>query len=125
MKGKKGVMINGTIFLPNGKLRHLRGFSNEIIFAYMLADKISQQCYDIEIVITSGGGEVHGDNSCHYGRDRGFGFYIDAVDLRSNHYTQEQGDEFIVELREQLGPDYQVLDERKTKGHIHIQYNPS
>jgi len=120
---KNGIVINGTIYL-NGKRRHLRGLSDEIIYAFKLADEISQKEFGIEIVITSAGGEVHMNTSCHYGRDRGNGFFIDAVDIRSNHYTQEQGDILIKKLREKLSPDYQIKDERSTKVHIHIQFNP-
>ena len=120
---KNGVVESGVIFV-NNKRRHLRGLSRELIFALMTADKLSQQCYDIEVVVTGLGGESHKANSCHYGRLRDNGYYIDGADIRTNHYTKEQGTELIVELREMLGPDYQIIDERESKSHAHIEYDP-
>ena len=120
---KNGVIESGVIFI-NGKRRSLRGLSKELIFAMVTADRISQEQFNIELVITGLGGESHKVNSCHYGRLRDNGYYIDAADLRTRHYSDEQGNELIELLREELGTDYQIVDERKSKSHLHIEWDP-
>lgn len=55
----------------------------------------------------------HGANSLH---DDG-----DAIDLRVRDLTDEERQEFVDNLIENLGDDYDVIDEGD---HVHCEYDP-
>ena len=122
MKYKTGVMTSGLLHI-GGQTRYLTGLSPEIKKAGRFADQITR-ALDIEHVCTSAGGETHTAKSKHYGSYRDGAWWIDAIDLRTFHFTREQSDELIQKLRELLGKDYDIVDERKTKNHIHVEYDP-
>lgn len=63
-----------------------------------------------EIIITSTWEGTHVDWSFHY--------RYEAFDLRPPQFAR---DHKVITLREQLGPDYDVVDEGD---HIHIEYDP-
>jgi len=65
-----------------------------------------------ELVITSALDGTHSAGSYHY-----FGY---AVDLRHRFFTSTEKVSVTKELKEVLGPDYTVINERT---HIHVQFN--
>ena len=70
------------------------------------------------VVVTSLKDGKHGPNSLHYS-----GL---AVDVRSKHLMQEESRKVFFALRNDLGPDYDVLleAEGKENEHFHIEYDP-
>jgi hypothetical protein len=90
----------------------LRLLEPQIVVALMVAQSIYTQ-YDAECVITSGRDGKHSDRSLHYlGR---------AVDLRTRMFTASAITALANELRDCLGPQYDVVVE---SDHIHLEWDP-
>lgn len=70
--------------------------------------------HDQELVITSGLEGTHSEKSLHY-RGR-------ACDYRTSYFSREKALVVAEELRQVLGPDYDVVVENT---HIHCEYDPS
>lgn len=70
------------------------------------------------VVVTSLKDGKHSANSLHYSGM--------AVDIRSKHLTQEESRKVFFALKNDLGPDYDVLleSEGKENEHLHIEYDP-
>ena len=67
------------------------------------------------VVVTSMRDGKHSANSLHYSGM--------AVDIRSKHLTQEESRKVFFALRNDLGPDYDVLleNEGKENEHFHVE----
>lgn len=67
------------------------------------------------IVITAGSDGQHLPSSRHY--------TLEAVDLRTKHYTEGQRASFLAALERELGPDFTVLleGEGTENEHAHVQ----
>jgi|GEM_PF-1375879 len=111
MKYKNGVYIEATVFY-GGKKKRLK-FSREIETAMDVADALSKAIAKKEMVVTSGFDGKHMTGSKHYEGN--------AFDMRSRIYTDPELRTLLDNLRDNLGPDYDVLDE---VSHIHIEYDP-
>ncbi len=98
MKIKVGVKINGL------KPEMLLG----IIIAKSIYDKWGK-----ELVITEITGANHSFASLHYSGN--------AVDIRTNYFTDLEKDLVAKDLKEALGENYDVVVE---KTHIHIEFQP-
>ena len=70
------------------------------------------------VTVTSLKDGKHSANSLHYS-----GL---AVDIRSKHLTQEESRKVFFALKNDLGPDYDVLleNEGKENEHLHVEYDP-
>jgi len=113
MKFKTGVVVNGVVIVQ-GKERHA-ALCQVILDAAKEFDRESQRKYGIEAVITSGIEGTHKENSKHYQGE--------AVDLRSREYTEEQAVYLMTWIKNRF-PSCDVVDERETASHIHIEYDP-
>ncbi len=78
--------------------------------------------YGVDCVITSANDSTHipssGKPSRHYSDY--------ALDLRSHHLPVSAKDKLLTELRNTLGPDYQVILESRNSPneHYHLEYDP-
>ena len=101
---------------------HLVGVRDEILGALdVCADIFRKRGYDCVVTSTrySDPQDRHGRGSLHY---KGL-----AVDLRSKHLATDQlKHEVLIEIRQRLGSDYDVLLESlgKPYEHYHIEYDP-
>lgn len=111
MKYKNGVYTEATAIM-DGRKKRLK-FSREIEIAMDVADALSKAIAKKEIVITAGFDGRHMAGSKHYEGN--------AFDMRSRFYTDRELVTLLANLRENLGPDYDVVDE---VSHIHIEYDP-
>lgn len=98
MKIKKGAKI--------------AGIRPEIVLAAMIADKIYSKYVD-DSVLTEGTGGKHGRASLHY--------VGQAIDLRTSFFELDAAKLVVVELKESLGDDFDVVLETD---HIHIEFQP-
>lgn len=78
-----------------------------------VAERIWEQEFGRDCVVTSLMGGEHSRNSKHYSGE--------AVDIRSRDLEEDQLDLAMVELQKQLGDAYDVVLEPT---HIHIEYDP-
>ena len=69
--------------------------------------------YDEELVITSARDGIHSAGSLHY--------YGLAVDMRTRYFEPYEIEEIATELRNTLGPDYDIIVH---KTHLHAEYDP-
>lgn len=72
-----------------------------------------------EVVITSAMDSVHGPNSLHYA--------LRALDIRMKNFPSDQLKLYFAQrLREEFGPDYDVIVEGlgTDQQHIHLEYDP-
>lgn len=97
MKTKPGVII--------------AGLKIEMRKVLMVADKIWKE-HGQELVITSGLDGVHSPGSLHP-----YGY---ALDLRSRYFVKARCPLVVVDLKEQLGNDYDVIVHST---HIHVEYD--
>ena len=70
-------------------------------------------------VLTEGTGGKHMEGSLHY---KGL-----AIDLRTNHTSDENAEWVAKKLRSDLGPEYDVVLEYTNYGeisHLHIEFDP-
>jgi len=111
MKYKDGVYIEATAIV-NGRKKRLK-FSREIETAMDVADALSKAIAKKEMVVTAGFDGKHMAGSKHYEGN--------AFDMRSRIYTDYELRTLLDNLRENLGTDYDVVDE---VSHIHIEYDP-
>ena len=88
------------------------GLSNEMLFAAMVAGHVYDR-YNKECTITSGTDGTHSRGSEHYKGD--------ALDFRTRHLAEGEKDKIGLEIRERLGPDYDVVIEGT---HIHVEFDP-
>ncbi len=94
---------------PGARIRHC---SAQILFAAVVANEVFHE-YGRELVITSGTDGKHSRTSLHY---RG-----DAIDLRTRELDPSVVEAVAGEIRNRLGPDFDVVVERT---HIHMEYQP-
>jgi hypothetical protein len=113
MKYKDGVIVKIEKFIDNKLVVIIP--SNEIIFAIQMAEVISKEQFNKEIVVTSVLDSVHSKGSLHYGGN--------ACDLRSYIYSEEEIGKFITILKNTVGKDYDIIFEPEP-AHIHIEYDP-
>ena len=111
MKYKDGVIIQ-VIKVIGGKTTKIVP-SDKIISAMEIADALSKKISGQEIVVTSMLDGVHSKNSLHYGGN--------AFDLRVWIYNQDQINDMVVNLKSNLGKDYDTVFEGD---HIHVEYDP-
>ena len=111
MMYKDGVYEEVVVF-RNGMRVKLTP-SDEIKDAMQRADNISQTAFGKEAVTTSILDGKHSKGSKHYDGN--------AFDLRIYIYTKEQVNDYVELLKNELGPDYDVVLE---DDHIHIEYDP-
>ncbi len=86
-----------------------------IVKALVLADTIFKRLVGRELIITSMLDGKHMANSLHY---KGLAFDCRTRDLAPQHIPV-----LVSELRNELGPDYDVIYETDPP-HIHIEYDP-
>ena len=88
----------------------LQGIRPELLLALMI---VSDLCnvWSKSVIITTVLNGAHMHNSLHY-TGAAVDFVVDLVVARSD---------FVDELRDRLGPDFDVIDEGD---HIHIEYQP-
>jgi hypothetical protein len=77
-------------------------------------DRISREAR-VDIYITAGTDGKHMPNSKHYTGE--------AVDVRVANLSPAQRELVVFELKQQLGPAYDVILE-KNPPHIHVEYDP-
>jgi hypothetical protein len=111
MKYKNGVYTEVTL-IEDGKQNHLKT-SPEIQHAMHVADALSKAVSGKEILITALFDGTHKKGSKHYEGN--------AFDIRKWHYNNDQLHSLLINLKENLGPDYDIIEE---KTHIHIEYDP-
>lgn len=80
--------------------------------AYIAADRIWTK-YGQTLVLTTGADGTHSTGSLHYTGC--------AADFRTNYFSAERKRLVAEELRESLGPDYDVASEAS---HIHCEWQP-
>ena len=100
------------------ELKHavkLDNLSPQIVLAIVVAAGLIRR-YSIEpCVVTSVNDSRHRIGSLHYqGR---------AVDLRTRHLNRSEAESFADEVRDCLGPDFDVILEWNPP-HLHIEYDP-
>jgi len=88
------------------------GLRTEMLFGLVCIEPLFVK-ERVELVITSGTDGVHMQGSKHY---EGL-----AVDIRSRTIRAENLSRFIVNLKDALGVDFDVVLEND---HIHIEYDP-
>jgi len=98
MKIKKGIKINGL--------------KPEMLLGIFIAKSIYDK-WDKELVITEITGGKHSFASLHYSGN--------AVDIRTNYFTDLEKDLVAKDLKEALSENYDVVVE---KTHIHIEFQP-
>lgn len=111
MKLKDGVFTQVTKII-NGKKTNIEP-SEKIEFAMQVFDKLSKEISKKEAVITSILDGKHKETSKHYSGN--------AFDARSWIYTKEEISDLLVNVKENLGTDYDVIFETD---HFHIEYDP-
>ena len=111
MKFKNGVYTE-VVAIINGRKKRMK-FSYEIETAMDVADALSKAIAKKEMVVTAGFDGKHMPGSKHYEGN--------AFDMRSRIYTDHELRELVDNLRENLGSDYDVVDE---VSHIHVEYDP-
>lgn len=111
MKFKEGVYTQVTRIINSVEVVVKPSIHNRL--AWTIADEVSKRITGKEIVITSILDGNHKDGSKHYTGD--------AFDQRKHIYTPQQQKELLKELRAELGPDYDVVEEAT---HFHIEYDP-
>jgi len=99
MKTKEGVSLDGL--------------KPEILSILDIVDSVYKDLAGREVVITSTTDSKHGVKSFHYS-----GF---AIDTRIRDLTPKQSANILVELKNKLGKDYDVVLEID---HFHIEYDP-
>lgn len=77
-----------------------------------IVDAVSNRVGGRDATVTYTTNGEHSPNSRHYSGD--------AIDLRNRDLTPQQQRQMINELRQDLGPNYRVINE---EDHIHIQTN--
>jgi hypothetical protein len=92
----------------------IQGLTPEILLAIMIVNEVYKS-YSIEFVITSVTDSKHtATNSLHYSGN--------AFDCRTSNIPVNIPREMILnDIKEALGPNFYVLDE---KSHFHISYKP-
>lgn len=90
----------------------IRGLRTEILFAVCSVNEILAK-HGAEMVITSGIDGNHSRGSIHYSGG--------AVDLRIWNIPEDKRKEAVKEMKEALGPDFDIVLERD---HIHMEYQP-
>ena len=97
----------------------LTDLAPQMVLALNVADALWQRYSVVECVVTSCNDSTHKTGSKHYaGR---------AADLRSKNLPSTSVKHAVlVELREALGPDFDVLleSELTPNEHFHIEYDP-
>lgn len=111
MKHKNGV-YSEVVSWENGRKKKLFP-SAEIEHAMHVADALSKAICECEIIITAIFDGKHMTGSKHYNGN--------AFDMRKWIFTPSQLNQFLTDLRANLGPDYDVVEEET---HIHIEYDP-
>lgn len=112
----------GLIEIKTGKNgADVTNLSQRITETYEVLDAaVSNNSDRDEAVITSGRDGDHLEDSKHYSGE--------AVDIRGNNVTDEQLRAIADEIREKLGPLYDVgaefFEEAPNKDHVHIEYDP-
>jgi hypothetical protein len=90
----------------------LTGIRPEILFAVMAAERAYNRAGH-ELVVTSCVDSKHGRGSLHYSGA--------AVDLRTRDVPSDAMQGIVTEIRESLGPDFDVILE---SDHLHAEYHP-
>lgn len=90
----------------------LHTLSPQIVLALLVAWSIYRN-RGYRIMITSGNEGQHMAGSKHYTGD--------ALDLRTNDLPDQMIEEITHDIRDALGPDYDVIAEPT---HLHIEYDP-
>lgn len=91
----------------------LAGLRAEIVIALTIAADVFRDVASAELIVTEVTGGKHGRGSLHY--------VGQAADLRSRNLTKTQQNNVVLELRERLGENYDVILE---KTHIHLEFQP-
>jgi len=76
-------------------------------------DRVFNNIVNRDAIVTYTTNGRHSANSLHYSGN--------AVDLRTRDMTEEQRQQAVEDLRNELGDDYDVVDEGD---HIHVEYDP-
>jgi hypothetical protein len=111
MKHKDGVYIE-VVAIQNGEKIHMKP-SAEIETAMNIADSLSKTISGKEAVVTAIFDGKHMVGSKHYEGN--------AFDMRIYIYTDKQLKNLLSNLKNNLGPDYDIVHE---PSHIHIEYDP-
>jgi len=91
----------------------LAGLRAETVIALTIAADVFRDVANANLVVTEVTGGKHGRGSLHY--------VGQAADLRSRDLTREQQNNVVLELRERLGENYDVILEPT---HIHVEFQP-
>lgn len=91
----------------------IAGARPEIVIAMSVADQVYQKLTGNEVVITEVTGGKHGTGSLHY--------VGAAIDIRIRDLSKDMINRIVLELRERLGENYDVVMETD---HIHIEFQP-
>jgi len=97
------------------KIKHgvkILGVKPEAVLAVTICDGVMTK-YGVECVLTSVTDSKHGRGSFHY-----LGF---AFDLRSRDLTSNERNQVLLDLKDALGPEFDVVLE---SDHFHIEWNP-
>ena len=104
------------IRLKNEGVRaRIGGISNEMLFALMVIEGVFRY-YGVEDVVVTAGTE--GSRSRVKGSRHIIG---QALDFRTRHWPDDHRTVIPHEIRQSLGPDYDVVLE---KDHLHVEYDP-
>lgn len=95
------------------------GVKPELLLGLSVADTLHRRLTGEELVVTSLTDGKHKATSLHY---KGL-----AADLRTKDLNTAQKQIFYLQLRDALGPDFDVIfeDEGKPNEHIHLEFDPA
>ena len=90
----------------------ISGLRPEMVLGLFIMDGVFKS-HGSELIITSALDSKHGYGSLHF---RG-----DGVDLRTRHLQEHAVGPIIDEMKDKLGPDFDVVLEGN---HIHVEFQP-
>ena len=111
MQYKDGVIVE-MIVIKNGKRTVVKP-SEPIEHAKRVADALSERITGKEAICTALFDGKHMEGSLHYSGN--------AFDMRTFIYTPEQIQTIFLNLKDNLGKDYDIV---LHKTHIHVEYDP-
>jgi uncharacterized protein YcbK (DUF882 family) len=91
----------------------LAGIRAEIVMALTITADVFRDVANAELIVTEITGGTHGRGSLHY--------VGQAADIRSRNLTKSQQTNVVLEMRERLGENYDVILEST---HIHLEFQP-
>ena len=96
----------------------VHGIQPEIVFAIAVARDVWLRHSADELVVTSVIDGKHARPSFHYSGS--------AVDFRIHNVPQVYRAAAVIELKERLGPDYEVIHESvgEPNEHVHVHFRP-